>query len=131
MKKKPTFIVLGLLVILISLFITDPAINRAVKYGDQEAQYDWRLFNNAFCNLKTAGHCFTNEVNRTNAEITLYRLLLDNYNGQEEVKKHLTQVVKSIYQFDRTYTELTNSQEVRMDSLLKYKDQVFAPIALK
>ncbi|KAA9331227.1 hypothetical protein [Adhaeribacter soli] len=131
MKRKRTFIVIGLLVILISLFITDPVFNQIVKYYNQEVQYEWRIFNNLFCYLKTAGHCYTNEVNRTNAEIELYRRLLDNYNGQENIEKKLSQVVKSSYRFERTYTDLTNSQTVKMDSLLKYKDQIFAPIVLK
>ena len=125
--------------ILVSIFLIgfviiyrfDPVIEREVSYENYSVKYDWRIFNNSYCNSKTAGHCYTNETNKTNAEIELYRQMLENYNGQENIKLKLIEVVNSTYRFNMIYSELTKTRRVEIDSLKKYKDIVFRKIILK
>jgi len=125
--------------ILVSIFLIgfviiyrfDPVIEREVSYENYSVKYDWRIFNNSYCNSKTASHCYTNETNKTNAEIELYRQMLENYNGQENIKLKLIEVVNSTYRFNMIYSELTKTRRVEIDSLKKYKDIVFRKIILK
>lgn len=132
MTKKSTLIIGLILTLIIGLiYFIDPAFERSVTFDSYSAKYEWRLFNNSYCNSKTAGHCFTNEINRTNAEIELYLMLLEHMDSNEQIEKKLKEVVKETYRFERTYSELTQTNEIRIDSLRKYKDEIFRKIMLK
>ena len=112
-------------------YFIDPTIEREVSFDKYSVKYEWRIFNNSFCNSKTEGHCFSNQTNKLNAEIELYRQLLDNCNDEEKIKQKLKVVVNNTYQFDMTYSELTKTRNVEIDSLKKYKDEIFRTIMLK
>lgn len=130
-KKK---IFLSTLVVLIGiglLFRYDPIFKNNVNFDRYYVEYEWRIFNNLYCNFKTYGHCYTNETNKINAEIELYKQLLDNFEKEEIIEKKLKEIVRTTYRFDRTYRELTNSKEIEIDSLKKYKDEIFRQIMLK
>lgn len=132
MTKKSILVIVILLTISFGLiYFFDPAIERTVTFDGYSAKYEWRLFNNSYCNSKTGGHCFTNETNRTNAEIELYLTLLEHVDSNEQIEKKLKDVVKGTYRFERTYSELTQTGEIRIDSLRKYKDEIFRKIMLK
>ena len=130
MKIKITITIL-LFLGLATLFIIDPVFSRNVKFADYSVDYEWRIFNNSYCNIKTSDHCFTNATNKANAEIRLYRKLIENYKGQKIIKEKLESVVKTTYIFGMTYSDLTRSSVVKFDSIVKYKDQIFMDIALK
>ncbi|PKG42775.1 hypothetical protein [Psychroflexus sp. MES1-P1E] len=132
MTKKLTLkIGIGLTLLIGLIYFIDPAFQRSVTFDSYSAKYEWRLFNNSYCNSKTAGHCFTNETNRTNAEIELYLTLLEHVESSEQIEKKLKKVVKETYRFERTYSELTQTDEIRIDSLRKYRDEIFRKIMLK
>ena len=109
----------------------DPVLTRKVNFEEYSVEYEWRIFNNLYCNFKTNGHSYSNETNKINAEIKLYRQLLEDFNGEERIEQKLKEIVKNTYRFHRTYSELTNSNEIQIDSLKKYKDEVFRQIILK
>lgn len=113
------------------LYFIDPIFKREVTFDDYSAEYEWRLFNNSYCNTKTAGHCYTNETNRPNAEIKLCLTLLKHVDSNEQIEKKLKEVVTETYRFERTYSELTQTDEIRIDSLRKYKYEIFRKIMLK
>lgn len=119
------------LIVSVILYRIDPVIKREVSFDKYSVKYKWRIFNNAHCNSKSAGHCLTNKVNRINAESELYKLMLENYNGDEKIEKKLKEVVNKSYRYDMTYSDLTKTRNVEIDSLKKYKDIVFRKIMLK
>lgn len=133
MKNKKKILVLSILVLILTglLYRFDPAIKREVNFDKFSFEYEWRIFNNLYCNSKTQGHCYTNETNKINAEIKLYRHLLDSFNGEPKIADKLREIVKTTYRFDRAYIELTNSNQIEIDSLKKYKDEIFRQIILK
>lgn len=116
---------------IVVLFFTDPAFEREVTFDVYSVKYKWRMFDHSYCNFKSAGHCFSNETNKLNAEIELYRQLVDHCNGSGKIERKLKEVVNTTYRFDMTYSALTNSRRFEMDSLIKYKEQIFRPIILK
>ncbi len=130
-RKKIVIPIVMVLLGLGLLFRFDPVFKRYVNFNKFSVEYEWRIFNNLYCNSKTFGHCYTNETNKTNAEIELYKQLLDNFNGDEIIEQKLKEIVRNTYRFDRTYLELTNSNEIKIDSLKKYKDEIFRQIILK
>ena len=129
--KRIVIISLLVLVGLGMVYFIDPAFEREVTFDKYSAKYEWRIFNNSYCNFRTAGHCFTNQINKLNAEIEIYREILDNYNGEEKIERKLKDVVNKTYRFDMIYSELTKTRNVEIDSLKKYKDIVFRKIILK
>ncbi len=129
--KKIIIISILILLGLGTTYFIDPVFEREVRFDNYSVKYEWRIFNNSYCNSKTAGHCFTNQTNKLNAEIELYRQLLDNYNGEEKIKQKLKDVVNKTYRFDMTYSEITKTRNVEIDSLKKYKDEIFRKIMLK
>lgn len=130
-KNKLVIMIVILFFGLVAMYWFDPPFKREVKFENFAVQYEWRVFNNLYCNSKTKGHCYTNEINKLNAEVELYRRLLDNYNGAEKIEAKLKDIVGSTYRFDRTYRDLTRSDKIEMDSLVKYKDKIFKQIELK
>lgn len=131
LKIKILTPVVIVLIGLVTLYLFDPGFERNVSFDKYTVQYEWRIFNNSYCNSKTGGHCYMNETNKMNAEIELYRQLLGHYNGEEKIEQKLKEVVNKTYRFDMTYSELTKTRTVEIDSLKKYKDVVFRKIILK
>ncbi|PCJ63616.1 MAG: hypothetical protein COA58_15885 [Bacteroidetes bacterium] len=129
--KKIIIISLFILSGIGSLYLIDPAFEHKLSFENYAIKYDWRIFDNSYCNFKTGGHCFTNKTNKTNAEIELYRQLVVNYNGEEKIEQMLKEVVNKTYRFDMAYSELTKTRNVEIDSLKKYKELVFRKIMLK
>ena len=125
MKKRVLIIALLLIAGLVCLYIFDPPFTRTVEFGDYSVEYRWRIFNNFHQTLKTFGHCPTNEIERYTGEVTLYKKLIENYHGQEEIKEYLVEVVKTKYGFATTYLELTGNSEIDIDTIIKYKDEIF------
>ena len=113
------------------IYFIDPVFQRELRIGDYSTKYEWRIFNNSYCNYKTYDHCFTNQTNKLNAEIELYKNMLDNYDGEEKIENKLIEAVRNTYRFERTYSELTQTNEIKIDSLTKYKDKIFRKIYLK
>ena len=109
----------------ILLFVFDPAFNRTEKFADFSTEYEWRIFNNAYCNWKTHGHCADNNLNKINAERKLWKTLAENYGGEKNIKEKLENVVLSHYQFHMTYTEHLKIVEINIDSIIKHKDDLF------
>ena len=124
-------IFVGLIVTSIVLFIFDPAFTRTIKFDIHEVQYKWRLFDNEFCNLQTGGHCHTNYTNQFNAKVELYTKVIATYKDQEEIGIQLIKVIIQNPRLFQTFEELTNSKEIQIDSLVKYKDEIFKSILLK
>lgn len=116
---------------LVTLYLIDPAFKREVVFTDYSVQYEWRIFNNSFCNSRSGGHCFTNEINKENAEIELFLILLNNAVGNKQIENKLKEVVRSTYRFDRMYNDLTRTNTIQIDSLKKYKDYIFRNTILK
>ena len=131
MKKSVLASSLVLISGLIALFIVDPEITKTISFGEYSADYEWRIFNNSFCNLKTDGHCYSNETNRINAELELYHKLIEDYKGQEEIKAKLEDVVKNTYRFNMTYREVVESSTVDINSIISNKDIIFRKIVIK
>lgn len=133
MKGRLKILILTGIILIVSVIIyrIDPVFKREVSFDKYSVKYEWRIFNNSYCNSKSAGHCFTNKVNRINAENELYIQLLDNYNGEEKIEQKLKEVVNKSYRYDMTYSDLTKTRNVEIDSLKKYKDIVFRKIMLK
>ena len=129
--KKIIIISILILTVIGTAYFIDPVFESEVSFFNYSVKYEWRIFNNSYCNSKTAGHCYTNQTNKLNAEIELYRQLLDNYNGEIKIEQKLKDVVNKTYRFDRIYSELTKTRNVEIDSLQKYKDQVFKTLILK
>lgn len=128
--KKIRLVLLVLLVVG-GLFFFDPPIQRQISFGHFKATYEWRIFNNFQCNLRTSGHCYENDTNKINAEIELCRQLLDNYNGQEKMAAGLKSRVMSTPLLMHRYNELTKTNHLEFDSLQKYQDEIFNTIMLK
>ena len=129
--KKILILVTIFLIGLITLYRFDPVFKRKVSFENYSVEYEWRLFNNSYCNSKTAGHCYTNDTNKINAEIKMCRKMLDDYKGQENIKKKLIEIVNNTYRFKFTYQELTKTRRIKIDSVIKYKDEIFKIIMLK
>jgi hypothetical protein len=130
-KKSIGHLVKRVMLIIAGLYFWDPVFHKTVKFADQTASYEWRLFNNSFCNRQTAGHCFDNETNKLNAEIQLYQTALENYKGQPEIRAEIKNAVKASDRFSHIYFEQTTSKEIIFDSIFKYKDAIFKTIELK
>ena len=130
-KKKILILLTIFFIGLIILYRFDPVFKRKVSFENYSVEYEWRLFNNSYCNSKTAGHCYTNETNNINAEIKMCRKMLDDFNGQENIKKKLIEIVNNTYRFNVSYYELTKTKNIKIDSLIKYKDEIFKIIILK
>ncbi len=113
------------------LFFTDPVIEREVSFDLYSVKYEWRIFNNAYCNIKTAEHCFTNATNKTNAEGKLCLLLLQFMGDSKTAEVKLEQIVLGRIRFKNTYAELTKTNEIILDSLQKHKQEIFKTIRLK
>lgn len=129
--KITIFISMLLLLGISAAYYFDPAFESEVKFDEFSTKYEWRIFNNSYCNSKTYGHCFTNEINKLNAEIELYRQLLENYNGEKLIESKLKKAINESVRFKTIYTEITNSKNIEIDSLKKIKDVIFAKIRLK
>ena len=129
--KKIIIISVLILIGIGTIYFIDPTFERKVTFDNYSVKYEWRFFNNSYCNSKTGGHCYTNETNKINAEIELYLQLLENYNGEEKIEQKLKEVVNKTYRFDMAYSELTETRIVEMDLLKKYKGIVFKKIVLK
>ena len=114
-----------------SLYFYDPAFTRSVKFGKYEETYEWRVFNNSYCNFSTDGHCHTNETNQFNAEIRLARKLLNLAKSDHQISEKLIEIVKNKDWYFYTYSKLTRSEKVELDSLIKYREEVFRPLLLK
>lgn len=128
--NKRIFII-TFVILIIGLYLFDPPLKRTIEFEGYKVEYEWRLFNNLYCNSKTAGHCHTNETNKINAEVKFYQQLLAGYNGQGKIKKKLIDAVGTTVRFRMRYIEITKSTPIKIDSLLKYKDEIFRPILLK
>ncbi|MDX1373188.1 MAG: hypothetical protein R3321_11990 [Nitrososphaeraceae archaeon] len=129
--KRIVIISVSILAGIISLFIVDPAIVRELSFDQYTSEYEWHLFNNSFCNLQSSGHCHTNKTNKINAEVELWLQLLSNYRGEEKRKKKLKEVVNNSDYFHEKYYELTQSKTIEIDSLIKYKKEIFSRVVLK
>jgi hypothetical protein len=130
MRKALLAIIIVVLAFL-GLYIIDFPIQRTISFDSIEATYDWRLFDNLYCNSKSGGHCFTNGLNRANASLEIYRKLLEDYNGQPKVKEYIENSVSSTYRLHRIYIELTGSSEVNIDTIVNVKSELLKPIMLK
>ena len=117
----PIFIIIGTLV----LFLFDPAFERELEFENHTVEYDWRIFNNDFCNYRTHDHCANNEFNKYNAEIELLLKLCESYNGQKTIENRLTEAVNQLPMSKRIYSELTNSSELKVDSIIKHRNEIF------
>ena len=109
----------------IPLFVFDPGFNRTEKFADYSTEYEWRIFNNSYCNWKTHGHCADNNLNKLNAERRLWQTLAENYNGEKTVKEKLENIVLNNSQFHRTYTGYLKITKINVDSIVKHKDELF------
>ena len=117
----PIFILIGILM----LFLLDPAFKRELEFQNHTVEYDWRIFNNDFCNYRTHDHCADNEFNKYNAEIELLNKLTESYNGQKTIENRLIEAVNQLPMSKRIYTDLTNSSELQVDSIIKYQNEIF------
>ncbi|WP_027420717.1 hypothetical protein [Crocinitomix catalasitica] len=130
MKNKYKIVtVLGM--VLIGLYFYDPSFLRTLKFDKFEVDYNWRIFNNSYCNKKTHGHCATNDFNKINAEISLVKKLVENYDGQSNYKIKIEETVRNNGWLSIRYSKLTDDAEVNIDSLIKYKDEVFVNMWIK
>ena len=57
--------------------------------------------------------------------------MLDNYKGQKNIEQELTEIVNRNERLNNIYRELTKTNKIEIDSLIKYKDKVFEYIMLK
>lgn len=132
--KRNKKIIVSILAVLVSigiLFRFDPAFKRDLTFAGHTVEYDWRIFNSIYCNYISNDHCRDNNTNKLNAEIELCRYLLDNFNGDQRVEQKLKEIVSCTYRLDMAYGELPGSNEIKIDTLRKYKEQIFRPIRLK
>lgn len=127
LKLKIKILTLSVLFLigLLTLYLIDPAFKRKVTFDTYSVQYEWRIFNNSFCNSKTTDQCFTNKTNKVNAEIELYLKLTNHVEGNKQIENKLMELVQSTYRFDRRYIELTQTNTIQIDSIKKYKDKIF------
>ena len=117
----PIFIIVGTLF----LFLFDPAFERTMKFENHKVEYDWHLFNNAYCSYRTYDHCADNEFNKYNAEIELLNKLCESYNGKKTIENRLIEAVNQLPMSKRIYSELTKSSELKVDSIIKYRNEIF------
>ena len=117
----PIFIIVGTLF----LFLLDPAFERTMKFENHKVEYDWYVFNNAYCSYWTHDHCADNEFNKYNAEIELLNKLCESYNGKKTIENRLIEAVNQLPMSKRVYSELTKSSELKVDSIIKYRNEIF------
>ncbi|AXT20270.1 hypothetical protein D7030_03910 [Flavobacteriaceae bacterium AU392] len=120
----PIFIITGTLL----LFLFDPPFKCKLEFENHTIEYDWRIFNNDFCNYRTHDHCADNEFNKYNAEIELLNKLAESYDGQKVIENRLMEVVNQLPMYKRIYSNLTKSSELKVDSIIKYREEIFQRI---
>lgn len=128
MKLKTSISAIAILISILTFYFFDPAFKREVIFEEYSVQYDWRIFNHSFCKSKNLELCSSNKTNKTNAEIELYLKLLSLADKNKQIENKLKEVVRSTYRFHRTYIELTRSDDIQIDSLRKYKNQIFKKV---
>lgn len=131
MKIKIVIIAIVLILGLVTLFIFDPVFTRKLEFADYSVDYKWRIFDNMYCKITARDHCWGNSTYKADAEIRLYRKLIDNYNRQKIIKEELERIVKTSYRFGMAYSDLTKGSVVDIDTIIKYKDQIFCAKPLK
>ena len=93
--------------------------------------WDTRWQPNIVIHGVTGDHCHTNSTNKFNAENWLYKKLLKSHGGDKQTIKKLIEVVTNENWYLNTYSNLTGSKKVELDSLIKYEEEVFKPVILK
>ncbi|MGZ5243034.1 MAG: hypothetical protein ACXWW0_04100 [Bacteroidia bacterium] len=127
MTRNKYLIIISIVIVTICLgfYFIDPVFKRKLVFDKHTVEYDWQVFNNSYCNYKTGGHCYTNDYSRWNAEYILAKTLIENYEGQESYKSKIFELVNERESMKFRYKKITRNTEMDIDSLIKYKEEIF------
>ena len=128
MIRKIGLLLLAIIAATLLFFYFDPAFERELRFKQFAVPYEFRIFDNMRCNLASRGHCITNELSLAGAENQLYLNMINNYKGDTVLADKLMHTVATTYRYHMTYTYLTSSSEVHIDSIYKYKEFLFGTI---
>ena len=61
----------------------------------------------------------------------MYINLLDHYKGEKETKQKLVDAITETHRLREAYIESTQTNDIRIDSIKKYKHKIFREVRLK